>query len=583
MKINYPLWAFLAFVLFSLNGIAQKGSSYSKRSLNAQQLPREQGKISADLQLVFQLSQNREVRTDQPLQKDYELFMISGKMVRIEATASHRADELLSQLKAIGGTEFSTFKRVVNAWIPIDRIPDLEELNALQYAKVVYKVAPDIGSVDSEADSAMAVAKARRNYCVDGSGINIGILSDTYNALGGAPAGVSSGDLPGTTNPNGYTTPVTVVMDDVSGIDEGRAMSELVHDLAPGAALYFNTANGGEATFANAILNFANAHQCDVIVDDIRYFEEPFYMDGLIAQACDEVVAQGVPYFASAGNYAQSSYEAPFFANRGSAWHDFDPGPGIDTMQSITVNSGSSVNLTLQWDDPWGNITSHNPQTDLDLFIYNSAGTSLLVQSARDNSITLQPSEFIGATTSGGGTVTFNIAIRKWSGPDPAVIKWVIRNASGLVINEFATPTTNGQATGYGHSNSAGANAVGACAWFDSPAYGTNPPLAESFTSSCGVQIRYDTSGVAISPITRNKPEFTANDGISNTFFGGGGNMFYGTSAAAPDAAAVAVLMLQADSTLSPAQVRTMLANSAIDMNTPGFDFSNRGRAYSGR
>ncbi len=549
---------------------------------NAQQnLPKENpattksnSKISPALQLIYNgVPEKQKTEPGVPF-INTDLYVIQNGKVRIEASAISKGVELERQLKGISATEISVYKRIVNAWIPIKNIMRLEELTELQYADVVYKVTPDIGSVDSEADSAMASKLAKRTYCLDGNGVKIGVISDSYNFLGGAPSGVSSGDLPGATNPNGYTTPVTVVADWPSGIDEGRAMCELVHDVAPGSELFFSTANGGQASFANAILALDAVHHCDVIVDDIRYFTEPFYMDGVIAQACDKVFDNGVPYFASAGNYAQSSYEAPYFENRGSRWHDFDPGLGVDTMQSISVAAGSSINLTLQWDDPFGSITPNSPATDLDLYIYNSTGTVALLSSIDDNvNVTLEPVEFISASSGGSGTVTFNIAIRRFSGPWPSSLKWVIRNASGLVINEFSTPTINGQSTGYGHSNADGANAVGACWWGQSPAYGVNPPLPEPFTSSGGVQIRYDTNGVALAtPITRPKPNFTAIDGVSNTFFGSG-NKFFGTSAAAPNAAAVAGLMLEADSTLTPTEVRTMLANSAIDMSTAGFDY----------
>ena len=48
-----------------------------------------------------------------------------------------------------------------------------------------------------------------------------------------------------------------------------------------------------------------------------------------------------------------------------------------------------------------------------------------------------------------------------------------------------------------------------------------------------------------------------------------------GTSAAAPNVAAIALLMLQEDSSLDPIAVYTILEETAIDMETPGFDFDS--------
>jgi len=42
---------------------------------------------------------------------------------------------------------------------------------------------------------------------------------------------------------------------------------------------------------------------CDIIVDDISQGAEPGFRDGIISLAVDEVVANGLLYFSSAGNY----------------------------------------------------------------------------------------------------------------------------------------------------------------------------------------------------------------------------------------------------------------------------------------
>src|SRR5690606_1219196 len=244
-----------------------------------------------------------------------------------EAIAKKDGRKLAEDLKALEATEIDIYKRTVNAWLPISSIERLEEIQSLQWIKPVYIPINNIGSVDSQGDSAMVVGMTRNKYCIDGDGVKIGVLSDSYNFLGGAANGVASGDLPGIGNPNGFTSPVTVVNDYSPGSDEGRAMCEIVHDLAPGSELFYATAFGGQATFANNILSLANTHACDVIVDDVYYFEEPMYMDGIIAQACNTVVNGGVAYFSAIGNSAQSSYESAFNPTPGSKWHDFDPGP----------------------------------------------------------------------------------------------------------------------------------------------------------------------------------------------------------------------------------------------------------------
>ena len=88
-------------------------------------------------------------------------------------------------------------------------------------------------------------------------------------------------------------------------------MAQIIHDTAPGASIAFATALGGQANFANNIIALRNAG-AQVIVDDVQYFFEPMFQDGVIAQAVNQVVASGAVYFSSAGNEGHAGYESPF-------------------------------------------------------------------------------------------------------------------------------------------------------------------------------------------------------------------------------------------------------------------------------
>src|SRR5439155_17067536 len=148
---------------------------------------------------------------------------------------------------------------------------------------------------------------ARSRFGLDGSGVTVGVLSDSFNCRGGFGNDTATGDLPAT---------VTVLEDSFSNCtDEGRAMLQIVYDVAPGADLAFATADHGQANFANNIRALRTAG-ANVIVDDVIYFDEPMFQDGVVAQAVDEVVASGVSYFSAAGNEGRNGYD-----------HVFVPGP----------------------------------------------------------------------------------------------------------------------------------------------------------------------------------------------------------------------------------------------------------------
>src|SRR5204862_5899138 len=105
----------------------------------------------------------------------------------------------------------------------------------------------------------------------DGSAVKVGVMSDSTFDLSLSQA---SGDLP--TGVDRYR--------ELMGDDEGRAMMEIVYDIAPGAGLAMGSASFGESLFAQGIRELAAAG-CQIIVDDIGYPDEPYFQAGLLAQA----------------------------------------------------------------------------------------------------------------------------------------------------------------------------------------------------------------------------------------------------------------------------------------------------------
>lgn len=259
-----------------------------------------------------------------------------GGDVVIDTAASGNAEVLASDLRALGARKVTVFGHMVSAIMPSKSIPSLSKLPSLQLARPAYRTTM-VGDVTSQGDAAMRSDIARTAFGINGAGVQVGTLSDSYNCLGGAGARVSSGDLP----------PAVRVLDEFdfcsAGTDEGQAMMEIIHDVAPGSPLSFHTAFEGQASFAQGIVDLADAG-AKVINDDVLYFAEPMFQDGPIAQAIDRVKARGVSYFSAAGNFARGSYESPFrpgnvFVDLGIGLkeaHDFDPGPGVDICQQIT-------------------------------------------------------------------------------------------------------------------------------------------------------------------------------------------------------------------------------------------------------
>ena len=70
-------------------------------------------------------------------------------------------------------------------------------------------------------------------------------------------------------------------------------MAQLLHDIAPGAAIIFQTGRMGPASMAQGVLDLRGAG-ANIIIDDIKYLTEPFFQDGVITRAIDAVAASGV-------------------------------------------------------------------------------------------------------------------------------------------------------------------------------------------------------------------------------------------------------------------------------------------------
>jgi hypothetical protein len=512
-----------------------------------------------------------------------------GAFVTVEAVATEAPSELLEDLRGLGLEGGAAAGNLVSGRLPIEALRRAAGLSSLR-GMTPSLMRTHVGRVDSEADTSHGVVQVRENRGLDGSGQKVCALSDSYDnngsALTTASDDIESGDLPGTQNPEGNTTPIDVLDDEVTDeSDEGRAMLQLIHDIAPGAELGFHTAFKGVGNFAQGIRELAG-NGCTVIVDDVGSSIEPFYQDGPISNAVNDVVQNdGVAYFSSAGNDGQNSYEASF-RNSGEAGvisssstrHDFDPGATVDTEQSITIQAGGEFTIfTFQWTDPSAIVEgSDGPDTDLDIALVNAAD-SIVAQSARDNLGAGVPVESIEYTNESGAEETLNLVIEKAAGPDPDEIKYVYFG-SDFQIDEFDTlgPTV------YGHPMAEGAMAVAAAPFFNTAAYNSNadPATLAPFSSKGGIPILFDQSGNRLgTPIQRQKPDVTGTDGIDNTFFGfdlpddffNGVDAdphpnFFGTSAAAPNVAAIAALIKQARPTMPPTEVYDRLESTAADV-----------------
>ena len=437
------------------------------------------------------------------------------------------------------------------------------------------------GTVISEGDKAHAADIARQRFKVTGTGVKVCVLSDGVDSIA---ASIASGDLP----------PVDVLAGQAGSGDEGTAMLEIIHDLAPNAALGFATAFTSEASFADNIRALRSQADCDILVDDVLYYAESPFQDGPISQAVNTVTDAGALYFSSAGNEGNvidatsGNYEGDFVSSGHSVGkfagtaHDFDPGRGVQVFEPLS-NESESVMVPLFWANPLGGATD-----DYDLYLFDSVGNVTDFSQQVQNG-TQDPSEIL-RTGFGAGQ---RLAVVKFSGADRYFQLSAFRGRYADSADGLKAHVTPGMTRG--HSATDHAFSTGAAPAADPlpfkletgdppnpsgpfPGAFTRKQLPERFTSDGPRRIFFQADGTPYTPgnttatggVVRQKPDITAADGVSTTV--PGFETFFGTSAAAAHAAALAALVLSGNPRISPATMRSALTSTAIDLAPPGVD-----------
>ncbi|HEY1113700.1 MAG TPA: hypothetical protein VGE66_09060, partial [Chitinophagaceae bacterium] len=312
---------------------------------------------------------------------------VVGDRIWVEVIAQEgKVDAVRSTLISLGLTS-QVFNEpgslVITGLFPIDRVEELNTINFVDYARPLYEPITKSGAVQSEGAATMRADLVAAGYpAVSGEGVKIGVISDSYDRSSAtiqyAPLDVQAGELPGN---EAEEEPVQVVLDYLQGYrsDEGRAMLQIIHDVAPGAKLAFRTGFLSAGDFANAVRRLADPElpggKCDVIVDDVSYLTEPYFTDGVISKAVKDAVAGGTTYITSAGNFGERSYEALFSPLQVSGIngqaHNFGAG---NAYQSLQLKAGFYT-IMLQWEDQFYSLGGNTGATiDMDFFLTGMDG-----------------------------------------------------------------------------------------------------------------------------------------------------------------------------------------------------------------
>lgn len=397
-------------------------------------------KIDSNVRRIIR--QLRRGSTEAPFSEKMPFKDFSNDLVRINEQGEVQVYVILknftpdgvAQLAGLGLRVELTLSehRLIQGWVRYDVLETVAALDIVQRISPPDYLRHNSGAIDSEGDAILRADVARGTFGVDGSGVKTCVLSGGVDHLANS---VASGDLP--------SSPPVQVLKNPGGDDEGTAILEIIHDLAPGAPLAFYGARTS-AEFLQGLSALEGAG-CRVIVDDTIAPGEPKFEDGPLAQRVRQLATGGVVYVSAAGNYAQVHYIANYRRLTGqgfpsSFWpavHNFSAA-SVDIGDTFVIPAGGVITIALQWNNKFGASGD-----DFDLFLARSDNFSILKSSINIQNGHGDPLEFLTYTNSTGTSIMAFVAIAEFhlvSDPSTTKLNYFVFPGNFLPVRQYVVP-----------------------------------------------------------------------------------------------------------------------------------------------
>lgn len=404
---------------------------------------------------------------------------------------------------------------------------------------IIFSVSLTGAVIITEGDSILKTDQVREKYKVNGTGVRIGVISNGVDNLADVQ---TAGELPRN----------VVVLSNTRGGVEGTQMLQIIHDIAPGATLFFHDYGGSPQQFNDAIDALLKMN-CSIIVDDVGWIKLPVYEDGVTALHVKNALLKNkdLVFISSAGNNALEHYHGMYYKT-GATLHDFSQGTSERKNMYVRIPGGGKVQVVLKWDDKYGK--SNN---DYDLYLIDYSTKELIEKSENKQEGNSDPFEYIRWINTGTTPVYAEVLVKNHNGlAKPRNLDVIVLTTPGTDVGRENIVTEDSI---YGHSAIPEVITVAAVSAND-------PQLNEPFSSQGPVTIMFPMND------TRKKPDIAGIDAVNVYGEAGNKELFSGTSAAAPHIAGLLALVKSAYPEKTPTEIRKALYESSVDLGSKGWD-----------
>ncbi|WP_344238714.1 S8 family serine peptidase [Kribbella hippodromi] len=602
MKLRYVLSSVLLMVPMAVVAAVPPAAAAEAQAAGGAAAEPSSAKVPSMLRSAAEAAahkgkQARSLATGQGGRLGVQVYAAAPIDARQQADLTNLGVTVLSNsadFKSVPGADLPN-TGLVSAQVPYDKLDAVAALDWVTALRPSLRPAVDVGPVTAEGVQLHQADKAQARG-LTGRGQTIGVISGDADHVAEA---IAAGELPADTR---------VLRSAAYDNDEGTAMMEIIHDLAPDAKLAFASTLESNADYFQAFHVLANAG-VTMIAEDIALDDEPAFQQGLGAATAEALAKHGIWVSSSAGNLGNR--HAPRVQAIGTgAGPDGVQGPytgcpknpdnvvklrGNDTSYDLNLLPGAAILPTLQWSEPRAiyPTAGQGGFTDLNLYLMDATGTKCLASSTavQGNGVgdTIEQFEYDN-TTGAPQAVKLVVDVESTSTARKAPVldlRWRALSAGVQTID----PPERAGSMNPDSNYTVFATSAGAV----NASVSTDPATAplEAYSAAGPTQLLTTTRCPAGKPgpcrgipgpgeLSFPAPNWLAADGESVSGAGGFGSgtcptevqgkcRFFGTSASAPTAAGVAALTRQEfGGRLAPVALNALLAGRAVDRSGPG-------------